>query len=42
MGVGDVFNTGANALVVINAEAKCYVFNIESTKGIKSASVSFF
>lgn len=29
MGVGDVCNQGSNSVVVINAEAKCFIFNIE-------------
>lgn len=39
MGVGDLLNSGSNAVVVINAEARCSIFNIEDTDRSGGVSV---
>ena len=39
VGVGDICNRGSNAAIVINAEAKCFIFNIEATSKTLPVSI---
>ena len=39
MGVGDIFNSGSNAVVVLNAESQCHIFVI-SLNADKTSLVS--
>ncbi len=36
VGIGDIFNNGSNAVIVLNAERQCHLFVISSTNSIKS------